>query len=243
LTEAAQTSARPAAAPSVAERDVTRLPVVRLTDVRKRHAGGVESVRGASFAIESGEMVFLTGPSGAGKTTLLRLIAGIELPTSGRVEVCGQDVARLSRVGIAYLRRRLGLVLQDQHLLANRTVLDNILLPLTIAGFARREAAGRARAALDKVGLLEREKAFPGVLSAGELQRACIARAVVARPNLLVADEPTANVDPDYATQIFELFRDFNRVGVTVLVASHDLRMVDRFASRVLRVRAGEVGP
>lgn len=243
MTEAIPTAARPAVTASPADREAARLPVVRLTDVRKRHMGGIESVRGANFVIESGEMVFLTGPSGAGKTSLLRLIAGIERPTSGRVEVCGQDVARLSRVGIAYLRRRLGLILQDQQLLANRTVLDNVLLPLTIAGFARREAVGRARAALDKVGLLEREKVLPGVLSAGELQRACIARAVVARPSLLVADEPTANVDPDYASQIFELFRDFNRVGVTVLVASHDLRMVDRFASRVLRVRGGEVGP
>jgi cell division transport system ATP-binding protein len=218
-------------------------PVVRFADVRKRYAGGVECLRGVSFAVDAGEMVFLTGPSGAGKTTLLRMVAAIERPSSGVVEVQGQDISRLRHSAIPYLRRNLGLVMQDQRLLFDRSVFDNVMLPLAVGGYSHREGAGRVRAALDKVGLLGREKSNPAVLSAGEQQRVSIARALVCRPRLLVADEPTANVDAEYGVQIFEIFRAFNQVGVTVLVASHDRALVERFASRVVRVSEGVVLP
>jgi len=216
-------------------------PVVRFDSVRKRYAGGIECLRGVSFSVEAGEMVFLTGPSGAGKTTLLRMIAAIERPSSGVVEVYGQDISRLRYAAIPYLRRNLGLVLQDQRLLLDRSVFDNVMLPLAVSGYAYREGASRVRAALDKVGLLGREKSNPAVLSAGEQQRVSIARALVCRPRLLVADEPTANVDAEYGVQIFEIFRAFNQVGVTVLVASHDRALVERFASRVVRMSEGMV--
>ncbi|MFN0300886.1 MAG: cell division ATP-binding protein FtsE [Burkholderiales bacterium] len=219
------------------------IPVVRFADVRKQYAGGIECLKGVSFSVEAGEMVFLTGPSGAGKTTLLRLIAAIERPTSGTVEVHGQDISRLRHAAVPYLRRNLGLVLQDQRLLFDRSVFANVMLPLAVGGYSYKDGAGRARAALDKVGLLGRERANPAALSAGEQQRVCIARALVCRPRLLVADEPTANVDQEYGVQIFEIFRAFNQVGVTVLVASHDRALVERFASRVVRVSEGTVLP
>ncbi len=218
-------------------------PMVRFTDVHKRYGAGVDSLKGVSFSVDAGEMVFLTGPSGAGKTTILRLIAAIERPTSGMVEVQGQNIGALRHSAIPYLRRNLGLVLQDQRLLFDRTVFDNVMLPLAVSGYTYRDGAGRVRAALDKVGLLGREKTNPAVLSGGEQQRVSIARALVGRPRLLVADEPTANVDPDYGAQIFEIFRAFNQVGVTVLVASHDRALVERFASRVVRVNQGTVTP
>lgn len=217
------------------------MPVVRFHNVRKRYPGGFEALRGVSFDVEAGEMLFLTGPSGAGKTTLLKLTAAVERASSGSVEVCGQDITRLPRSGIPYLRRNLGLVLQDQRLLLDRTVFDNVMLPLAVVGYPSKEAASRVRAALDKVGLLERERAKPAALSAGEQQRLSIARAVVGRPSLLIADEPTANVDAEYATQILDLFRSFNQVGVTVIVASHDPALVLRYASRVVGLKDGNI--
>lgn len=217
------------------------MPVVRLDSVYKRYAGGVQSLDGVSLAVEPGEMLFLTGRSGAGKTTVLRLIAAIEQPSAGRVEVHGQDITRIAPRAIPYLRRNLGLVLQEQHLLFDRSVLENVMLPLAVVGTRRAEALERGRAALEKVGLIERAGTNPVALSAGEQQRVCIARAVVARPSLMLADEPTAHVDAEHAGRIFDTFRAFNTVGVTVIVASHDAALVTRYASRVIALDGGKV--
>jgi cell division transport system ATP-binding protein len=209
--------------------------------VTKRYPDGSQALRDASFAIEAGEFAFLTGHSGAGKTTALRLIPAIERATSGTVLVHGQNVGALRAAAIPYLRRSLGLLFQDQKLLHDRSVFENVLLPLTICGEPSREAARRARAALEKVGLRERERAMPITLSGGEQQRLCIARAVVARPSILIADEPTANLDSEAAAGIMEIFRSFNQVGVTVLVATHDAALVGRFGTRAVRLDHGQV--
>lgn len=190
--------------------------------VAKRYPPGITALTDVSFEIGQGELALIEGHSGAGKSTLLKLIAAIERPTAGTVLINHQNVGALSRAAIPYLRRNLGLVLQDQKLLFDRNALDNVMLPLAIAGFAPREAASRARAALDKVGLLEREKARPISLSGGEQQRLAIARAVVHRPKLLLVDEPTAHLDPDTARQVAQIFLEFQRVGVTVLIATYD---------------------
>lgn len=190
--------------------------------VSKRYPPGIEALGNVSFEIGSGELVTLGGHSGAGKTTLLRLIAALEQPSGGVVRVNGQNVGQLKRGAIPYLRRNLGLVFQDQKLLFDRNAFDNVLLPLAIAGFPASEAKRRARAALDKVGLLSRERAMPIALSGGEQQRLAIARAVVSRPNLLLADEPTAHLDPATARDVADIFLDFHRVGVTVLIATYD---------------------
>ena len=216
--------------------------MVNFSAVAKRYPGGQEALKDVSFSIEAGELVFLTGRSGAGKSTLLKLIPAIERPTSGSVIVNGQNVASLKRGAIPYLRRNIGLVFQDQKLLYDRSVYDNVALPLAFSGQAPREAARRVRAALDKVGLLAREKANPVQLSGGEQQRVAIARAVVNRPALLLADEPTANLDAESATRILEIFAAFNQVGVTVLVATHDQALVARFGKQVLHLEAGRIG-
>ena len=215
--------------------------MVSFSAVAKRYPGGHEALRDVSFALESGELVFLTGRSGAGKSTVLKLIPAIERPSAGSVLVNGQNVASLKRTAIPYLRRNIGLVFQDQKLLYDRTVYDNVMLPLAFSGHAPKEAARRARAALDKVGLLERERANPIQLSGGEQQRVAIARAVVNRPALLLADEPTANLDTESATRILEIFVAFHQVGVTVLIASHDKALIERYAKRVLTLDAGRV--
>jgi len=214
---------------------------VQFTRVTKRYPDGFQALSDASFAIEAGEFVFLTGHSGAGKTTALRLIPAIERATSGTVLVHGQNVGALRDAAIPYLRRGLGLLFQDQKLLHDRNVVENVLLPLAICGEPPREAARRARAALDKVGLRDRERAMPITLSGGEQQRLCIARAVVARPSLLIADEPTANLDSEAAAGVMEIFRSFNQVGVTVLVATHDAALVERFGSRAVRIDHGRI--
>jgi cell division transport system ATP-binding protein len=215
--------------------------LVSFSAVAKRYAGGQEALKDVSFSVEAGEMVFLTGRSGAGKSTVLKLIPAIERPSAGTVLVQGQNVAALKRAAIPYLRRNVGQVFQDQKLLYDRSVYDNVMLPLAFSEHAPREAARRARAALDKVGLLERERASPVQLSGGEQQRLAIARAVVNRPAILVADEPTANLDADLAQRIVEIFLEFNRVGVTVLLATHDLGLVARFGKRVVRLEDGRV--
>ena len=217
--------------------------MISFSSVVKRYPGGQEGLKGVSFVIEAGQFAFVAGHSGAGKSTLLKLIPAIERPSGGAVLVNGQNVGALKRAALPYLRRNLGIVFQDQKLLYDRSAYDNVMLPLAFSELGGREAAGRVRAALDKVGLLGRERANPAALSAGEQQRVCIARALVCRPRLLVADEPTANVDQEYGVQIFEIFRSFNQVGVTVLVASHDRALVERFASRVVRVSEGTVLP
>ena len=215
--------------------------LITFTDVGKRYPGGKDALLGASFSVDAGEFVYLTGHSGAGKSTVFRLIAALERPTRGTVLVNQQNIGRLPRQAIPYLRRKLGLVLQDQRLLADRSVFDNVMVPLAVAGTDRREGAKRVRAALDKVGLRDREKAHPVELSGGEQQRVCIARAVVNRPSLLLADEPTASLDADAAEEILALFRSFHQVGVTVMLATHDERMIEHYPARRLALAHGRV--
>jgi cell division transport system ATP-binding protein len=198
-------------------------------------------LRDVSFAIAAGELVVLAGPSGAGKSTVLKLIAALERPSAGSVAISGQDTRKLKRAALPYLRRQFGLVFQDHKLLFDRSVFDNVLLPLQIAGFDVRDAARRARAALDKVGLLQRERANPISLSGGEQQRLCIARAVVHRPAILLADEPTAHLDESYARDILELFRTFNQVGVTTVIATHDRLAQERLQARTLALSQGRL--
>jgi cell division transport system ATP-binding protein len=207
----------------------------------KRYPGGFEALKGIDFTIDAGQMLFITGHSGAGKTTLVKLIASIERPTAGSLVVNGQNIAALRRSALPYVRRHFGMVFQDQKLLFDRSALDNVLLPLQIAGLPRREAVRRAQAALDKVGLLAREKAMPVALSGGEQQRLAIARAVVNRPVVLIADEPSGNLDAEAAAQILDLFIDFNRVGVTVVVATHDRNWIERCQPNVLRLDHGRL--
>jgi cell division transport system ATP-binding protein len=186
-------------------------------------------------------MVFITGHSGAGKSTLLKLIAAIERATSGTLLVGSQNVSALRPAAIPFLRRSLGLVFQDQKLLFDRSVFDNVMLPLQVTGQPPREAQRRARAALDKVGLLSREKADPVSLSGGEQQRLCIARAVVNRPAILIADEPTSSLDADSARDVMEIFRSFNQVGVTLVVATHDRGAIEQMKPRVVALQGGKV--
>lgn len=215
--------------------------MISFSQVSKRFPGGHDALRNVSFTVEHGEMVFLTGHSGAGKSTLLKLIAAIERPTTGSVVVGGQNLAKMRRSAIPYLRRNIGLIFQDHKLLFDRTVFENVVLPLQISGFDPSEAAKRSRAALDKVGLLGREKAYPITLSGGEQQRICIARAIVSRPTILLADEPTGNLDTGYATEIMDMFKAFNQVGVTMLIATHDEQLVARYGARTLHLDHGEL--
>jgi cell division transport system ATP-binding protein len=215
--------------------------LVSFSSVAKRYPGGQEALKSVTFSIDAGELAFVTGRSGAGKSTLLKLIAAIERPTSGSVIVNGQNVGALKRAAVPYLRRNIGLVFQDQKLLYDRSVFDNVMLPLAFSGLAPKEAARRARAALDKVGLLAREKANPIQLSGGEQQRLAIARAVVNRPGILIGDEPTANLDAESAGLILDVFVGFNQVGVTVLIATHDQGLVGRYGRRVLRLEEGRI--
>jgi cell division transport system ATP-binding protein len=215
--------------------------LISFSSVVKRYPGGQEALKGVSFSIEPGEFVFIAGHSGAGKSTLLKLIPAIERPSSGTVLVNGQNVGALQRRALPYLRRNLGLIFQDQKLLYDRSVFDNVMLPLAFGELGVREAQRRARAALEKVGLLERERANPVQLSGGEQQRLAIARAVVNRPAVLIADEPTANLDAASAAGILDIFAAFNQVGVAVLVATHDEALIGRYARRVLRLVKGTI--
>jgi len=209
--------------------------------VFKRYANGREALTGVSFRIAEGEMAFLTGHSGAGKSSILKLIALIERPTRGQVFVGAQNTAAIKLKGIPHFRRQLGVVFQDHKLLHDRPVGENVALPLVIAGVPRREIDKRVRAALDQVGLLTKEKSLPLELSTGEQQRVGIARAVVGKPRLLIADEPTGNLDPALALEIMELFKRFNAVGVTVMIATHDVHLLDRFAARRIVLGDGRV--
>jgi cell division transport system ATP-binding protein len=215
--------------------------MIRFDNVHKRYANGREALRGVSFTIADGEMVFLTGPSGAGKSSILKLIGLLERPTRGQVFVGDQNTASIGPRGIPQFRRRLGMVFQDHKLLHDRPVADNVALPLIIAGLPQREIDKRVRAALDQVGLLDKETSRPLELSTGEQQRVGIARAVVGKPRLLIADEPTGNLDPELALEIVRLFKRFNDVGVTVVVATHDLTLLDRLGVRRIVLGDGRI--
>lgn len=214
--------------------------MIKFDQVNKRYPGSNQALHNISFEIDQGELVYVTGHSGAGKSTLLKLIAALERPTSGTVLINNQNISQLRAVAVPYLRRKFGLVFQDHKLLYDRSCFDNVALPLHINGITGNEAGKRVRAALDKVGLLNKEKAMPITLSGGEQQRLAIARAVVSRPAILIADEPTGNLDESYAADIMQIFNAFQQVGVTVIIATHDLRGIDPQA-KVLRLHQGEL--
>jgi cell division transport system ATP-binding protein len=215
--------------------------MIRFNQVYKRYATGREALSAVSFTIEQGEMAFLTGPSGAGKSSVLKLIALIERPTRGQVVIADRNTAGVKRRAIPQFRRGLGVVFQDNKLLHDRSIADNVALPLIIAGLARRDIDKRVRAALDQVGLLDKDRSRPLELSAGEQQRVGIARSIVGKPPLLIADEPTGNLDPELALETMQLFKRFNDVGVTVVIATHDLHLVERIGARCIGFRDGRL--
>ena len=215
--------------------------MIRFDQVTKRYPSGHEALRELTLELGEGEMAFVTGHSGAGKSTLLKLIALIERPTRGHITVSGQNVTTMRQRHVPQHRRGIGMVFQDHRLLMDRSVFDNVALPLIIAGLPRDEVGKRVRAALDKVGLLERDRAAPITLSTGEQQRVGIARAIVAKPSVLIADEPTGNLDPQLSAEIMQLFADFQQVGTTVIVASHDLPLVKRMGKRVIVLDHGRL--
>lgn len=211
--------------------------------VGKRYTTGQDALTDVNLQLAAGEMSFLTGRSGAGKSTLLKLIAMIERPTRGQIVVNGRNLNSISNRRIPYYRRQIGMIFQDHHLLLDRTVGDNVALPLVIAGLRHSEILRRVRAALDKVGLLKKERKLPILLSTGEQQRVGIARAVVNKPSILLADEPTGNLDPELSLEIMRLFVEFNRVGVTVLIASHDHELIRSLDKRVTSLSDGRLEP
>jgi cell division transport system ATP-binding protein len=213
--------------------------MIQFTNVFMQYPGGIDALKNINLHIEQGAMAFVTGRSGAGKTTLLRLIALIERHTRGQIIVNGQNLERVRRGRVALFRRNIGFMFQDHRLLNDRTVYDNVALPLVIAGYRHQEVRKRVQAALDKVGLLSKQNSIPVTLSGGEQQRVGIARAVVHRPALLLADEPTGNLDPALSWEIMKLFEQFNQVGVTILIASHDLEMIKRMRKRIITLREG----
>ena len=213
--------------------------MIKLQNVSKHYPGNRIALSFLNLAMQQGEMAFLTGASGAGKSTLLKLIAAIERPTRGQILVDRRNISRISKRKIHLLRRKMGIVFQDHHLLYDRNVFDNVSLPLQIAGYTQADIKRRVRAALDKVSLLDKEIVMPITLSGGEQQRVGIARAVVNKPDILLADEPTGNLDPELSAEIMRLFADFNQVGVTVLVASHDLDLITRMNKRIIRLQNG----
>jgi len=215
--------------------------LIRIEEVTKRYPGGHDALKGLSLNVDEGEMVFITGHSGAGKSALLRLIALIDRPTNGQVIVDGQNTQQVTRRRIPAYRRQIGIVFQDHKLLYDRPVFDNVALPLVIAGVGHREAARKVRAALDQVSLLNKEKQSPETLSSGEQQRVGIARAIVSRPKLLIADEPTGNLDPDLSLEVMRIFRRFNEVGVTLLIASHDIALIDQLGCRRIALANGTI--
>lgn len=216
--------------------------MIRFEQVSKAYLGGQQALQSVSFHLQQAEMAFLTGHSGAGKSTLLKLICGIERPSAGHIWFSGHDVSRLKPVEVPFLRRQIGMVFQDHNLLADRTVYDNVSLPLIICGAAPDEIRRRTSAALDKVGLLDKAKCLPIQLSGGEQQRVGIARAVVNKPAVLLADEPTGNLDYELSVGILRLFEEFNRVGVTVLMATHDRGLIASRSYRTLTLSHGRMG-
>jgi len=215
--------------------------MIEFHNVSKRYPGTPDALSQVSFKLDSGEMAFLTGHSGAGKSTLLKLIAVLIRPTNGQVLVNNENIGHIHRRRIPYVRRHVGIIFQDHKLLFDRTVFDNVALPLVIAGVPHQEIGRRVRASLDKVGLLNKEKALPVTLSGGQQQRVGIARAVVNKPPILLADEPTGNLDPELSREIMDLFTQFQQVGVSVLIASHDLDLIGRMGTRVLTLKDGRM--
>jgi len=215
--------------------------MIRFVNASKRYSSGFDALQNVNFHMEAGEMAFLTGHSGAGKSSLLKLIALLERSSRGQVIVNNQNLTKVSRRRIPYFRRNIGIIFQDHQLLFDRTVYDNVALPLIIAGFSHNDIGKRVRAALDKVGLLSKEKKYPITLSGGEQQRVGIARAVVNKPPLILADEPTGNLDPELSAEIMGLFQDFSDVGVTVLVATHDIALISELPYRTLTLKDGKL--
>ena len=215
--------------------------MIEFAEVSKRYPNGQEALRNVSFQLADGEMAFLTGHSGAGKSTLLKLICLMERATAGQVIINGKNLNRTSRRKIPAVRRDIGMIFQDHRLLFDRSIFDNVALPLMIAGYPHREIGRRVRAALDKVGLLSKEKHSPIMLSGGEQQRVGIARAVVNKPPLLLADEPTGNLDPELSAEIMRLFEQFNQVGVSLMIASHDLSLIAQMHYRTLVMKGGRL--
>jgi len=215
--------------------------MIEFQQVYKSYGRGIDTLADVNFGIAAGEFVFVSGPSGAGKSTLLKLISGLDVPTRGTILVNGQNVGKLPGRARPYFRRAVGTILQDVHLLQDRNAFENVLFPLIVTGHSRTAAEKRARAAIDKVGLANKDKLRPQELSGGDQQRLAIARAIVNRPALLIVDEPTANLDRDSAQRIADVFRDFNQVGVTTVIATHDESLIDDYAHRVLHIEGGRL--
>ena len=218
----------------------TYFPMIEFQQVSKRYPGDAIALSDITLLVKKGELVFLAGPSGAGKSTLLKMIAAMERPSTGSIHVNGQDISRLKSSGLPFLRRKLGLIFQQQRLLVDRNVLSNVMLPLIVTGTAKYEAEKRARAALDKVGLLGKAMVAPLTLSGGEQQRVAIARAIVHRPQIILADEPTANLDRDSANQVLDTLNAFHDVGVTCLISTHDEYFLDS-ADRIIHLDHGRI--
>ena len=215
--------------------------MIAFSNVTKRYEETGDVLRNVSFKLNRGEMTFLTGHSGAGKSTLLRLIAVIERCSRGQIIVDGEDVGLVIESHLPFIRRKMGIIYQDYKLLHDRTVFDNVALPLIIAGYGHQEVSRRVRAALEKVGLQGKEKKYPLALSGGEQQRVGIARAVVNKPPIIIADEPTGNLDPELSAEIMNLFRQFQQVGVTILIATHDISLISQMGNRVLKLDHGQM--
>ncbi len=215
--------------------------MIAFSNVTKRYEETGDVLRNVSFEIKRGEMAFLTGHSGAGKSTLLRLIAAMERCSRGQIIVDGEDIGLVKESQLPFIRRKMGFIYQDYKLLLDRTVFDNVALPLIIAGYGHQEVSRRVRAALEKVGLQGKEKKYPLALSGGEQQRVGIARAVVNKPPVIIADEPTGNLDPDLSAEIMNLFRQFQQVGVTILIATHDISLISQMDNRVLKLDHGQL--
>ncbi len=215
--------------------------MIKFHQVTKRYPGGLEVLNQVNFTLPKGELIFVTGHSGAGKTTFLKLIAKLELPTSGQIIINGVEINKLKKNNVARFRRNIGIILQSPNLLSDRTVFDNVALPLTLTGASSGIIVKRVHAALDLVGLLFKEKMLPIHLSCGEQQRVSIARAVVNKPSLLIADEPTGNLDPALSLETMNLFTQFNQAGVSVVVATHDLALIARMKHRIVQIREGKI--
>ncbi len=215
--------------------------MIKFDNISKQYPGGHEALRQVSFEVGRGDMVYLTGHSGAGKSTLLKLIAIIERPSRGQIFLDGVNLNNISNRNVPFIRRNIGIIFQNHHLLYDRPVFDNVAMPLVILGYRHREIQSRVRAALDQVGLLKKEKADPITLSGGEQQRVGIARAIVHKPALLLADEPTGNLDPELSLEIMQLFARFNQVGTTVMIASHDLDLIAQIGAPVISLQDGRL--